>query len=239
MRAIALVGLVLFAAAHTCFAGCITQLPSQAVALTYDACETVTPSYFDETILACLLGERIPFTLFVSGLFAWRNSDRLKEIAGLPFVEIENHSFHHYLHMERLPDETVQREVSENDDLIRSVIGRGTRYFRFPGGNCNARVIRVVEGMRYGHVATCPYYRVVHWTFASGDSDRRETPEILTRWVLAKTQPGSILIFHINGRGWSTGRALPGIIHELRKRGYTFVKIEDALKVSLPDDHPR
>lgn len=111
----------------------------------------------------------------MSGLFARRNSDRLKELSGLPFVEIENHSFHHYLHMERLPDETVQREVSENDDLIRSVIGRGTRYFCFPGGNCNDRVISVVEGMRYGRVAMCPYYRAVHWTFASGEPEKSGT----------------------------------------------------------------
>jgi peptidoglycan/xylan/chitin deacetylase (PgdA/CDA1 family) len=73
------------------------------------------------------------------------------------------------------------------------------------------------------------HYRVVHWTFASGDPDSSITPSRLTRWVLAKTRPGSILIFHINGRGWSTGRALPGIAAELRKRGYVFVKIEDAL----------
>jgi hypothetical protein len=76
MPALAAWGIIFFASAHPCSAGCITRLPgytsvciahagdtaSQAVALTFDACETVTQSYFDETILACLLGERIPFT---------------------------------------------------------------------------------------------------------------------------------------------------------------------------------
>jgi peptidoglycan/xylan/chitin deacetylase (PgdA/CDA1 family) len=47
--------------------------------------------------------------------------------------------------------------------------------------------------------------------------------------VLAKTRPGSILIFHINGRGWSTAAALPDIVTELRRRGYRFTTLADAL----------
>lgn len=160
MPALATWVLLLLAAAHPCSAGCITRLPSSSVALTFDACETVTPSYFDTTILDFLIGGKIPFTLFVNGEFVRRNSERLREISGLGFVEIENHSYHHYLHMERLVDETVRREVSDDDDLIRAITGKRTKYFRFPGGNCNARMVRAVEGM---------HYRVVHWTFASGD----------------------------------------------------------------------
>jgi len=220
MPALATWVLLLLAVVQDCSASCITKLPSNAVALTFDACETVTPSYFDDSILGFLLAEKIPFTLFVSGKFAQRNRDRLRELSGLDFVEIENHSYQHILHMERLSDDAVRREVSENEKIIQDITGRRTRFFRFPGGNDNDRVLHVVESM---------HYRVVHWTFESGDPDRRETPEILARRVLEKTRPGSILIFHINGRGWSTGQALPSIVRELKNRGYTFVKIEDAL----------
>jgi len=48
--------------------------------------------------------------------------------------------------------------------------------------------------------------------------------------VLARVRPGSILIFHINGNGHGTGKALPGIVAALKSKGYRFVKIEDAIK---------
>lgn len=198
----------------------ITKLPVPAVALTFDACETTTPSYFDHAILNYLLREKLPFTLFVSGKFALRNVEELKTLSHLDTVEIENHSMHHILPMERLPDDIVRVEVLDNARIIEEITGRTPRYFRFPGGNCDDRTVGRVEALQY---------RVVHWSFASGDPDHRITPDRLTRWVLANTHPGSILIFHINGRGYATGRALPGIVEELKKRGYSLVKLEDAL----------
>jgi peptidoglycan-N-acetylglucosamine deacetylase len=199
----------------------ITVLPGPSVALTFDCCETVTPSFFDHTILDFLLADKIPFTLFVSGKFARRNAEELRTLSRLDVVEIENHSMHHVLHMERLPDAVIALEVRDAENILFDITGKRPRYFRFPGGNYNDRALRDVESMNY---------RVVHWSFASGDPDKNITPEKLTRWVLLKTQPGSILIFHINGRGFSTGKALPGIIEALHKRGYRFVKLEDALE---------
>jgi peptidoglycan-N-acetylglucosamine deacetylase len=190
----------------------------RAVALTFDACETRTPSYFDSTILQYLLGRRIPFTLFVGGKFALRNREALRRLSRLDFVEIENHSFSHIQHMERLSDSEFVREVQSNEDTLFSIIGRRTKFFRFPGGNYNPRALRRVEGMGY---------RVVHWSFASGDPDRRITAARLESSVIARTRPGSILIFHINGRGYGTGRALPGIVDALGKKGYRFVRVEE------------
>ena len=72
-------------------------------------------------------------------------------------------------------------------------------------------------------------YKVVHWSFASGDPVKVIGPEALSEGVLKRVRPGSILIFHINGRGWSTADALPGIIAELRKRGYGFTRLDAVL----------
>lgn len=196
----------------------IEKLNVQAVALTFDACETQTPSHFDEKILSYLIKEKIPFTIFMTGKFAVRNRDRLREIAKLSFVEIENHSFNHHQHMERLTADEVKKEVTDLDGLLRGMIGRKTKYFRFPAGNYNERTLKQIEGMGY---------KVVHWTFPSGDPDKKVTPSMLTNWVVSKTKPGNILIFHINGRGHSTGNALPNIISSLSKKGIKFVKLED------------
>lgn len=196
----------------------IERLNVKGVALTFDACETQTPSYFDEKILSYLIKEQLPFTIFMTGKFANRNRERVLEISRLPFVEIENHSFNHYQHMEKLSMEEVRKEVADLDGLLRGITGKKTKYFRFPAGNYDARTLKQIESMNY---------RVVHWAFPSGDADRKVTPSRLTSWVVSKTKSGDVLIFHINGRGYSTGEALPGIVSAFRKKGLTLVKLEN------------
>lgn len=205
-----------------CQADVITRLPTRekVLALTFDGCETVTPSYVDEAIAGYLVRERIPFTLFASGKFARRNRERLAELAALPFVELENHSYSHYLHMERLSREQQQGEVRDNEAPLAAITARKPRFFRFPGGYHDAAARRTVEDLGYG---------VVHWSFASGDPDRRLSAERLYRGVVEQSRPGGILIFHINGRGYQTGAALPRIVETLRRRGYRFVRLDELL----------
>jgi|GEM_PF-571374 len=200
----------------------ITRLPTREprIALTFDACEMGQPHYLDAAVLDTLLSEQIPFTLFVSGKFARRNREELRRIAARDFVEVENHSLSHHHHMERLAPGRVREEVLVAGQLIEEITGKKPQFFRFPAGNYDAKTLRTVEDLGY---------RVVHWTFASGDPDIHLTPERLTRRVLSRSTNGSILIFHINGRGYATGRALPQILDGLRSRGYRFVTLKEAL----------
>ena len=123
--------------------------------------------------------------------------------------------------MDRLPDDAIRRQVVDNDALLAAITGKHTHYFRFPAGNYGPRALEDVEELGY---------KVVHWSFESGDPIKDLTPTALARWVLVKTRPGSILIFHINGRGWSTGDALPQIVGDLRRRGYSFTTLDAALE---------
>lgn len=208
---------------HTAQAELVTRLPPRAgktVALTFDACETRTPAFLDRSISDYLVAERIPFTVFACGRFARHNRAALAELARLDFVEIENHSFNHDNHMERMDAPTIRREVKDTEALLLDITGRRTRYFRFPAGNYDAASLATVEALGY---------RVVHWRWASGDPAKTLTPEHETEWVLEKTRPDDILIFHINGRGWSTGKALPAIVAALRQRGYGFTRLDALL----------
>jgi len=205
--------------------GVITKLPSdkKIIALTFDACETKTPVTFDEGILTYLTNEKIPFTIFVSGKLAKHNQVRLKELAGLNFVEIENHSMNHFQNMERLPDEKVKSEVLENEKLLSEITGKKTKFFRFPAGNYNQRVLDNVENLGY---------RVVQWRFPSGDPSKNISVKKLVTWVMYKVKPGDILIFHINGRGYRTAEGLPLIVKQLREQGYGFVKLDYYIKIN-------
>lgn len=203
----------------------VTALPEsggKVVALTFDACEGKgAPAWFDPAILAVLEAEKVPVTLFVTGLFARRNAAQLTRLSHLGFVEVENHSFDHPQHMQRLTPDAIRREVADTDRLVEGLTGRRPRFFRFPAGNYDPAALATVEAT--GH-------RVVHWSFASGDPGRGLTPGHLTEWVLSKTRPGTILIFHINGRAPATGPALPAILAELRRRGYGFVRLDEVLR---------
>ena len=207
------------------FSEIYTRLPAngddKVVALTFDACETKTPSFFDQKIMDYVLEHEIPCTVFVSGNFAARNRDSLQQFSQHSFVEIENHSLSHPQHMERLDVVRKKQEVLDNEVLLTQITGRKPIFFRFPAGNYDRETLALVESLGYA---------VVHWTFASGDPDKKVSAQKLANWVLTKTRPGSILIFHINGRGFQTGAALPNIIGTLKNRGYRFVKLEEALR---------
>jgi peptidoglycan/xylan/chitin deacetylase (PgdA/CDA1 family) len=201
----------------------VRSLPTDEplVALTLDACETRKPSRLDSSILDYLTKERIPFTIFASGRFAERNREQLQGLSSLHGVEIENHSLSHRQHMERLSDEAVRREILGAEEIIRGITGVRPRFFRFPAGNYDGRTLRLVESLGYS---------VVHWTFASGDPVKKSSAARLTKWVLSQVRPGSILIFHVNGRGYHTGEALPSIVRGIREKGMRFVKLEDVIR---------
>ncbi len=205
------------------FSGVIKRINTKkkVVFITLDACETRTPSYLDKRITDYLVKERIPFTLFVSGKFLLRNERVLRELYRTGLVSIQNHSYSHFLHMERLPRERIIWEVKQTEKLIMRITGKKPNLFRFPAGNYDGKTLKIVESLGY---------KVVHWSFESGDPDPRITPERLTRWVIRNVKPGSILIFHVNGRGYATPYALPRIVKALRRMGYSFGRIEDYIR---------
>ncbi|WP_161539660.1 polysaccharide deacetylase family protein [Paramagnetospirillum kuznetsovii] len=203
----------------------VTGLPGpgrdKVVALTFDGCEgRGAPALLDQSIVTVLEAERVPATLFVTGLFARRNAEGLKRLAASQGVEVENHSFDHPQHMERLDGPAIRKQIEDADRLIEEVTGRKPRFFRFPAGNYDPASLAAVEGTGK---------TVVHWSFASGDPVRGLTPAHLRDYVLSKIRPGAILIFHINGRAPATAEALPGILAELRKRGYRFARLDEVV----------
>ena len=203
-------------------AGIVTRLPTEdkVVALTLDACEAGRATHLDHGVSDWLVAHEVPFTIFMGGRFARDNAADVKALAALPFVEIENHSWSHPEDMTRLSNARVMMQVVEAQLEIFLTTGRMTRYFRFPGGNADARTIAAVEALGYG---------IVHWRWPSGDPDRHISAKAMERYALAATKPGDILIFHINGNGVHTAEAIPLVVEGLKAKGYRFVLLTDYL----------
>ena len=66
----------------------------------------------------------------------------------------------------------------------------------------------------------------------SGDPSARTTADAMIRTVLGNARAGSIIIFHINGRGHKTAEALPTIVQGLRERGFRFLPLSELMASS-------
>ena len=200
----------------------VTRLPTRdkVVALSFDACQAVERVQLDRGIVDLLVARRTPFTIFAGGRFARDNAASLRELAGLGFVEIENHSWSHRRDMRLLEDAQVETEIRRAAAMLETVTGRRPTLFRFPGGHADERTVAIARGLGY---------QVVHWRWAEGDPDPKVSADALVAQTLARTRAGDILIFHINGRGVHTAEALPRILDGLAARGYRFVTLRDYL----------
>jgi peptidoglycan/xylan/chitin deacetylase (PgdA/CDA1 family) len=184
---------------------------------------------FDRGILDYLLERKIPFTVFATGRFVQTNRADVEALSKLDFVEIENHSWNHPNTMNHYATEAVVEQAERARQTIEQATGRAPQFFRFPAGNYNKGGLAALEARGY---------KVVHWRWATGDPDPRESAEALFNRVTTKVEPGDIVIFHINGRGVHTAEALPRIVEQLEAEGYRFVLISDYIGNPKPRTPP-
>jgi peptidoglycan/xylan/chitin deacetylase (PgdA/CDA1 family) len=104
--------------------------------------------------------------------------------------------------------------------VFYTVTGRQATLFRAPYGEYDHRVVRF---------AADAGLTTIQYDLASGDPDVHATKEKLIEYVVENTHPGSIIVMHINRRGWHTAEALPDIIDSLHQRGFTFVTVGELL----------
>ncbi len=189
--------------------------PRPRVALTFDACSTLDRSFYDDRVTRVLVQTHTPATLFISGRWAETHLRQMRVLARNPLFEIANHSFTHP-HMTEVPAERRREELLWTQQVLLSLTGRVPRFFRAPYGELNAELAQ--QTAQSG-------LRTVEYDFPSGDPDRRITRERLVAWVLAKARPGSIIVMHMNRRGWHTAEALPEIIAGLRAKGFILSQV--------------
>lgn len=189
------------------------------IALTFDACATQGPSRFDERVLRTLIDMQVPATLFLGGKWMEEHPDETMELANHPRFELANHTYLHP-HLPRENDERVREEFARTQDMLYTLTGRRATLFRAPYGELDARVARL--GAEAGMIA-------IQYDLASGDPDPHISTKRLINYVSDQARNGSIVVMHMNGRGWKTGEALPRIVLRLRKKGYKLVTVSELL----------
>ncbi|MDE3056530.1 MAG: polysaccharide deacetylase family protein [Bacteroidota bacterium] len=191
----------------------------KTIALTFDACSTHAPSRYDERITEVLVKTHTPATIFLGGKWMEDEPAQTKYLSALPFIELENHTFYHP-HLTKISNEQIREELRRTQEAMYTLIGRQPTLFRPPYGEYDKRVETIAAALGL---------TTVEYSLASGDPDPHFSKEVLIKYVTTMARNGSIIVMHINGRGWHTAEALPEIIARLRARGFTFVTVKDLI----------
>lgn len=129
--------------------------------------------------------------------------------------EVGNHAWNHPV-VSKLSISDVHAQVSSTAEAIANVTGVKPRTFRPPYGNTNNglnKYIQETEG------AT-----VVIWSLDTLDW-KRPKPADIVKQAVSKIKPGGIILCHDVHPG--TIEAIPLLIDELQKAGYSFVTVSE------------
>ena len=192
---------------------------AKLIALTFDACSTRQPSHYDERVTQVLVDKQVPATIFLGGKWIEENLDHTRYLASLPQFELGNHTFLHP-HLTKVSDARLREELAWTQAVLYTVTGRQATLFRAPYGEYDHRVVRL---------AAEAGLTTIQYDLVSGDPDVHNTKDKLITHVVENARPGSIIVMHINRRGWHTAEALPAIIDSLRQKGFTFVTVGELL----------
>ncbi len=183
-------------------------------------------STYTDQILDLLKKNGIKATFAVTGILAERNPELVRQMVNEGHA-LMNHSYHHwhFVHTMVFPGtyglNQAQRwdELDKTDALVQRAAGVSTKpYFRPPYGDYNESVNADVaaDGYRYN----------VLWSVDSRGWQFIPPDQIISN-VLAETQPGAIMLFHLGVVQDEV--ALPAIIDGLRKMRYGFATVPELI----------
>lgn len=210
------------------------ELAEKIIAFTFDGGGSLPPS---KGVLEILAQTDTEATFFFTGAFVDKHPEYTKQVLESGH-EIGNHTYSHpklcvHTDPDPLPEVSanfLKAELSKMSDALFKLCGvREKAIWRAPFGAINSWTNAWAYSAGYTHI---------FWTFDSNDwriPDTRQ-PDWTEEEVLKRLQDftrdppnGSIILFHIgvdyNHKGLKAG--MIEVIKELKKRGYTFVRIGD------------
>jgi peptidoglycan-N-acetylglucosamine deacetylase len=181
------------------------------IALTFD--DGPDPVYTPK-LLDLLREKGVKATFFVVG----KRADQHPEVVRRAWAEghlVANHTWSHYPLFCFLMPRRLRAEIEGGSESVRRICGFRPRLFRSP------------VGLR--HPLLAPYLQYAELEYISWTIRTRDTltanSATLARRILNRVTSGDIILLHDRLPGGTDAmlRALPGVIDELRERGFQFV----------------
>ena len=188
------------------------QRDEKIVALSFDAAW----GNEDTQILIDILDQYgVNTTFFVVGDWVDKYPESVRALAEAG-NEVMNHSSSH-AHFSALSTDEITADITVCNDKIEAITGVRPTLFRCPYGEYDDHVISAVKSANM---------TAVQWDVDSLDWKGIPAGQI-TRRVLDRVQPGSIVLFH--NAAEHTPEALPAILDALIDEGYRIVPISQIL----------
>ena len=214
------------------------------IALTFDLCEQPDEiAGYDSGIVNYLRQANVKATFFSGGKWFLTHKDQAQQLIADPLFEMGNHAWEHrnlrilsgdtlvneikytQLAYEQRATELAARQCLARDGQKFSIRDSNKRLFlfRFPFGACNPAALDAVA--QQGLLS-------IQWDVSSGDPSKGASAALIASEVLRHVRAGSIILFHANGRGWHSAKALPLLIPKLKAAGFKFATISELLYAS-------
>ncbi|MBP9865628.1 MAG: polysaccharide deacetylase family protein [Candidatus Omnitrophica bacterium] len=126
---------------------------------------------------------QMPVTLFLvsgsleEGLYGSMKKETILELARYPWITMASHSRTHPL-LSTLNEEQILQELAGSKQELEALLNRPVRYFAYPSGNLDARVLRLAESAGY---------RLAFTTAAKQLKGLPETDFSITRVKISRT----------------------------------------------------
>jgi peptidoglycan/xylan/chitin deacetylase (PgdA/CDA1 family) len=177
----------------------------RTIALTFDMCPVKEGSGYDRALVQVLMQRHIPATFFLSGRWIDQHDAETRELLSVPFFELGTHGETH-VSLAGLPADVERREILGPVTRLDTRYQRTATLFRPPYGEFRPETVKLVEaaGLKF-----------VLWSIVSGDPDPHLTATAIINDIEWRARPGSLIIFHANGRGWHTREVVEALYQRL------------------------
>lgn len=197
--------------------GSVDCAEAKCIALTFDA----GPGKDTPRLLDILKMEKVPATFFLLGKnHVLAHPDTVRRIADEGH-EIANHTWSHRI-LTDLDRDAIREELGRTQDAIADITGREPTLMRPPQGRTNDDVTDVSRELGLSQVL---------WSATAKDYSTTDSALIERRIVDDASADGIILLHDIYD---GTVPAVPGIVGELKKRGFTFVTVPQLFAPAVP-----
>lgn len=194
------------------------------VALTLDACGGHT----DNRILSALVENKIPATIFVTGIWLKRNADAVEILRAHPdLFELENHGGRHipavdtprkiYGISSAGSPEAVVAEVESGAAALTGTGGPAPKWFRGATAEYSPSAIAMIRKLGF---------KIAGFSVNGDGGSLLGAKETARRIAAAKD--GDVIIAHINQPTHAAGEGVVQGLLALKERGVTFVRLDDA-----------
>lgn len=178
------------------------------VALTFDLCPVRKGSGYDRPLMNYLIERRIPATFFISGKWMAKHEPAVDRLLRMGFFEVGTHGEVH-AHLPLHDADEQRAEILGPVKMLEEHYAHKATLFRPPYGEYNDVTVAVVNmlGLQF-----------IQWDIESGDPDPTLSAEQILAGVSQRAKPGSIIVFHANGKGKQTREVIERLTSDVLPR---------------------